>query len=218
MTLASADRALVNAVGAMMREASRRASRFVPCRCGCTPCCIGVFDITALDAVRLARALQRLRRQQPRAADALVRRALTQWRLVAEEFPGDRERGVLGNNGRSRLLLFARFEELPCPVLDPRTGACLLYRARPLSCRTFGLPIRCGDVRLPPCRLNFSGAAPAVIGASAVEPDPDDVEGALLERLRRGTGACGDTIIPAALVLREWSLPGRRSRGRAHIT
>jgi Fe-S-cluster containining protein len=214
----SADRAFVNTVDAVMREASRRAALFVRCRRGCTPCCIGVFDITALDAVRLVRALQRLRRRRPRTADALLGRARRQWRLVAEEFPGDRERGVLSDNGRQRRLLFGKFGELPCPVLDPRTGACLLYRARPLSCRTFGLPTRCGEALLPPCRLNFSGAARAVIPANTVEPDPDDVEGVLLERLQREGGACGDTIIPAALALREWSASGLRSRGRVRLT
>jgi Fe-S-cluster containining protein len=215
-TLASADRSFVSAVDKAMRAAARRAGPHVQCRRGCTPCCIGVFDITALDAVRLARALRRLRRSRPRIAAAMARRAREQWRVVAERFPGDRAFAVLSDNEQARRRLFARFAELPCPVLDPDTGWCLLYRARPLSCRTFGVPVRCGGAALPACRLNFRGAGPAVVAACTVDPDPDDVEGALLERLHRERGFSGDTVIPAALACEARATPGRRVRaGRA---
>jgi hypothetical protein len=120
ISLERADREHVRAVDAVMREASRRSSRFVRCRRGCTPCCIGRFDITALDAVGMVRALQRLRRHRPRVA-------------------------------------------------------------------------------------------------GAVEPDADDVEVALLERRRRERGYFGDTVIPAALALREWSAPGGRLRSGAEL-
>jgi Fe-S-cluster containining protein len=189
-----------------VRVAARRAGRHVRCRPGCTPCCIGAFDITALDATRLVRALRRLRRRRPGVAAALVRRARVQWRIVAQEFPGDRARGVLADDERARRRLFARFEELPCPVLDPLAGTCLLYHSRPVSCRTFGPPIRCGGVVLPPCRLNFRRAAPAVVARCTVDADPEDREGSLLARLDGERGARGDTVIPAALA------PGIRAR------
>jgi hypothetical protein len=88
-TLASADRAFVNAVDGVVRGAARRAGRHVQCRRGCTPCCIGVFEITALDAARLVRALRRLRSGRPRVAAALVHLSQEQWRLMAKRFPGD---------------------------------------------------------------------------------------------------------------------------------
>jgi len=200
-SIASLDRALVRGVDATVRAGERRARRFVQCRLGCTPCCIGVFDVTALDAARLLRALRRLRRRSTGGAAAIERRARRQWRLLAPHFPGDRARGVLDERERERRNFFERFDELPCPVLDPDTGACLLYRSRPLSCRTFGLPVRCGSAVLPACRLNFRDAAPAIAAACTVEPDPDDVEGALLARLARETGRRGDTVIAAAIAL-----------------
>jgi len=36
--------------------------------------------------------------------------------------------------------------------------------------------------------------------ASEMHPDPDNLESALLEELRKTTGACGETIIAFALV------------------
>jgi Fe-S-cluster containining protein len=216
--LASADRAFTGAVDDVVRAAARRAGKHVRCRLGCTSCCIGVFDVTALDAARLLQALRRLRRRRTALAAALERRARRQWRLIVHDFPGDRTLGVLSDDGRARRRLFAQFAELPCPVLEPRTGACLLYRSRPLSCRTFGLPIRCGDEVLPPCELNFCDAAPAVIAASTVEPDPHDVEGTLLERLHREDGTSGDTVIPAAIALEASRVAGRRLARRATLT
>jgi hypothetical protein len=47
---------------------------------------------------------------------------------------------------------------------------------------------------LPPCRLNFEGATLDEISAAAIEPDPDDLEGEILERL-----GARDTVIAAAL-------------------
>ena len=44
----------------------------------------------------------------------------------------------------------------PCPLLDK--GACLLYQARPIICRTHGLPVLVegdGGLRVDHCPLNF---------------------------------------------------------------
>jgi Fe-S-cluster containining protein len=200
-TIVSLDLALVRGVDAATRAATRSAGRHVVCRRGCTPCCVGIFDITALDAARLLRSLRRLRRRSAELASSIERRARRQWRLLAPRFPGDRARGRLDDCERERRRLFERFGALPCPVLDPNTGACLLYRSRPLSCRTFGLPVRSGTAVLPACELNFRDAASSTVAACTVEPDPGDAEGALLARLERETGRRGDTVIAAAIAL-----------------
>jgi len=49
-------------------------------------------------------------------------------------------------------------EDGPCPLL--KDGACLLYAARPLICRTHGLPLlgrRDGERFIDYCPLNFQG-------------------------------------------------------------
>lgn len=45
----------------------------------------------------------------------------------------------------------------PCPLLED--GVCLLYPARPIICRTHGLPILAGDGRVDFCPRNFGGLA-----------------------------------------------------------
>ncbi len=186
------DRRFLVAVQGRLDAAVRRAGRHVTCRLGCTECCVGPFDITPLDAWRLRRGLAGLAARRPEVAAAIVGRAREQWARMVVAFPGDPVRGLLDEELAAREAFFSAFAALPCPALDPATGACQLYESRPVSCRTFGLPIRCGDQLLPPCRLNFTTATPEEIAAATVDPDPEDVEGELLQRC--GAEA-GDTIV-----------------------
>ncbi len=184
------DHRFLRQLDARLGEAVRRAGAQVTCRLGCVECCIGLFDITPLDARRLRRGLARLARRHPERAAALQARARTQWEVLRRDFCGDPATGELTGDPQARLALFTAHQALPCPALDPTSGACELYAARPVSCRTFGLPIRCGEEVLPPCRLNFTAASADEIAAAAVDPDPEDVEGRLLARL-----AGGDTVV-----------------------
>ncbi|MCK5691093.1 YkgJ family cysteine cluster protein [Myxococcota bacterium] len=49
----------------------------------------------------------------------------------------------------------AESDSPPCAYLDSE-GACTIYQARPVVCRTHGLPIRLDDV-IQTCHLNFQG-------------------------------------------------------------
>ena len=60
-------------------------------------------------------------------------------------------------------------DDEPCPVLDPETGTCDLYSARPFTCRVFGPPIQWGGDAVGVCELCFQGATDGEIAACAVE-------------------------------------------------
>lgn len=197
--LAETDRALVREVDAVVNEGVRRASTHLVCRPGCTPCCIGPFDITVLDAARLVEGLFELSRVEPVRAAAVQARADVAWQQQVQGFPGDTGSGVLSDDDTARELFFECHAALPCPALDPLSGWCELYSWRPLSCRTFGGPTRAGDVLLPPCELCFRGASPTELQAATVEPDPGDREGWLLAELARLGGAPCDTVVAAVL-------------------
>lgn len=196
--LAAADDELLREVDAALRDGARRAGDDLVCRRGCTSCCLGPFDINALDASRLARALAALERRDPEAAAAVRERATAQWRAMAPSFPGDALTGIFSPDEEARERFLAAFPAAPCPALDGASGGCLLYAARPLSCRTYGLPIRLGAATLPACPLNFARAERRDVDAATVAPDPADREGELL--LRAGAlGLAGETIVAAVL-------------------
>jgi Fe-S-cluster containining protein len=194
----AADADLVRSLDSATRRGEARAGDHVACRVGCTGCCIGPFEITALDAARLERGVRELTSRDPEAASALVERASRQWSRMVEAFPGDPGTGVLSEDEAARVAFFTRFGETPCPALDPTRGSCLLYPWRPLFCRTYGLPVRHGAEVLEPCPLNFMHAYAHEVTAATIVPDPEDREGSLLGRVRR-LGVWGDTVVSAVL-------------------
>jgi len=193
------DRALIQIVDAVMAEAARKSGPWLVCRLGCTQCCIGPFPISQLDSLRLQRGLSDLAQRDPERAQRVRTRARESVDRIASDFPGDPVTGQLAE-GQAAEALFADFaDDEPCPALDPETGGCDLYAARPMTCRTFGPPVRCGSEAIGICELCFEGASEAEIAACEVEVDGDGLESALLEELEKTTGARGQTIVAFAL-------------------
>lgn len=197
--LPQAEARLRDAVDGVLERAARLAGDLLACRQGCTECCLGPFPISSLDAWRLRRGLAELEAREPGRAAALVRRVAEARTHVARDYPGDLDTGGLAEDEEARDRFFAAHESLPCPVLDPDSGACELYAHRPMSCRTYGPPVRIGGRDLPPCRLCFVGASAAAVAACRVEPDPEDREGALLAALEARSGGPTETIVAFAL-------------------
>lgn len=195
------DRLLLRVLSDSLEEAARRAGPRLVCRIGCTECCIGPFPITLLDAWRLRRALRELAAHDPSRAARIRLRASNSLERLAPSFPGDPRSGLLCPNAQAEEAFASRHEHEPCPLLDPKTGACELYEARPVSCRTFGPPVRLGREDLPPCRLCFQGASAGEIEACRVAMDPDGIEEAVLAELEAACGAVGETIVAFALAL-----------------
>lgn len=195
----AADRTLVRIVDQAMAEAARRSGAWIACRLGCTACCIGPFPITQLDALRLRNGLTELRKADPERARRVLERARASVSRLKPLFPGDPVMGVLSEDDQAQEEFFERTEHEPCPALDPTTGACDLYAARPLTCRTFGPAVHVAGEALGHCELCYRGAAPEQIAACQVDFDPDGVEAVLLEELKAATGLCGETLVAFAL-------------------
>ena len=70
--------------------------------------------------------------------------------------------------------------DAPCPVLDPETGRCDLYAARPITCRTFGPASMLEDGAIAACELNYEGATDEQIADCIVDTDPEGLELQLL--------------------------------------
>ena len=194
----SGDQKLIQIVGAALAETTRKSGKWITCRPGCTQCCIGVFAINQLDALRLQRGLRELESRAPERASAVRDRARNMMARLASDFPGDSKTGILDDSeeGTRRFEDFANDEH--CPVLDPRTGYCELYESRPMTCRVFGPPVRSED-GLGVCELNFQGASEEEIANCEMKPDPGDLESHLLRKVEKSTGRQGDTIIAFAL-------------------
>lgn len=192
------DRRLIQIVDAALAETARKSGNWLACRPGCTQCCVGVFAINQLDALRLKRGLAKLEEDAPARAAAIRQRARKSLARIAKDFPGNRATGILDDGDKA----LARFEDFandePCPVLDPKTGLCELYESRPMTCRVFGPPVR-SEEGLGVCELCFQGATDSEIAACEMIPDPDGLESKLAAQAERKTGHSGSTIIAFCL-------------------
>ncbi len=189
--LESGDRRLLDAVGEAMAEAARRAGDRLHCYPGCDQCCHGPFAISALDALRLRRGLAHLRATDPARASRVAARAEAYLASIAQERPD-------GARTWDESSLPESLDEMPCPALDPASGCCDLYEARPIVCRTFGPAIRLSQGTVGACELCYVGTPEDELSRIAVDVDPDGLERALLARLA-AAGQGGLTIIAEAL-------------------
>jgi Fe-S-cluster containining protein len=196
MALPARDAQLVQIVDAAIADAARRAGSWLKCAPGCTQCCIGVFPISQLDAARLRDGLAALDAADPERASGLRLRSRQSVARLTPDFPGDPSTGLLDEDRSADFDDFANDE--PCPALDPATGLCDLYSARPMTCRVFGPPLRT-DEGLGVCELCFYEATPEEIAACEVHLDSDSLESSLTAEAERDAGRSGNTIVAWAL-------------------
>ena len=200
MNWKAADRVLLEEIDGRLKVACERAGARMACKPGCADCCIGLFTINELDARRLGAGVEGLRQTDPARAEAVVERARGVLDQIKGSFPGDSKTGRLDPDDPGTDAFVERFSQIACPALDPSTQLCDLYEHRPLSCRTFGLPVKINEESLPPCSLCFKGASAKEIDAHRIDPDPDGLEHAILCELT-GTGAMSDETVVAYAVL-----------------
>jgi Fe-S-cluster containining protein len=194
--LPKGDQQLVQIVDAALAEAARKSGEWLLCRKGCKQCCYGPFPISQLDAARLRQGLRELRESDPERAQRVRERARASVARLEADFPGNRTTGLLDDDEEAEARFADFADDEPCPALDPQSGACDLYSARPMTCRTFGPPVRSGpEGALGVCELCYHGATDEEIAACEMVPDPDNLEEKLLREVERETGKHRSTIV-----------------------
>lgn len=204
--LPAADHELVQIVDAALAETARKSGDWLVCRKGCTQCCYGAFAISRLDAVRLQKGLADLKSSNPKRAAQVKQRAQQAVKRLSATFPGDPKTGILGKDEAAEAAFADFANDEPCPALDPDTGACDLYDSRPMTCRTFGPPVRSGEEGgMAVCELCYHGATDEQIAECEMVPDPDNLEERLIAEIEKKTGKRGSTIVA-------WCLAGAISK------
>lgn len=190
------DGELIQIIESAVAESARRSGSWVVCRPGCTPCCLEPFAITWLDAQRLRRGLEGLNAADPLRAEAVRLRAVGYAAAIAPVYPGDPATGALHDEDA----MPAGWEDQPCPALDPASGLCDLYDARPITCRVFGAATRIDNGAVGACELCYEGATDEQISACATVADPNGEEQALLaERSQPNTIVAFALTIPGEM-------------------
>lgn len=109
----------------------------VTCKEGCCDCCHALFDLSLVEAMYINRAFEASVEHGPLRSAVLTRASETDRRLTRLK----REFYRAEKDGESPDQVMARAAQvrLRCPLLDD-DDRCLLYDARPITCRLYGVP------------------------------------------------------------------------------
>jgi Fe-S-cluster containining protein len=191
----------VQIVDATLASAAARSGRHLACRPGCSQCCHGVFEISALDAARLREGLA-LAAQDVR--ERVIARVQAARQKLGPFYPGDPATGVLTGSDEAIELFEEWAHAEACPVLDPETQTCDLYAHRPILCRTFGPPIRNDaddpEAGLAICELCFTQASEAEIAAAEMDSSFRAEQERIEAAFERDHPDCGPTMVAFAFV------------------
>ncbi|MFT4114620.1 YkgJ family cysteine cluster protein [Silvibacterium sp.] len=193
------DTQLVQIVTDAFADAARRSGAWLKCGMGCNQCCTGVFAISALDIERLQHGLAELRQSDPPRAAAVLERAQAARARLEATFPGNPVTGILHEAAEDEEDPFEDFaNEEVCPALDPATGTCDLYDARPMTCRVFGPPVQ-SEEGIGLCELCFNGAGEDAILASVLDTSWSPLEDELNREAEARAEHPGRSIVAFAL-------------------
>jgi len=120
----------------------------LPCRQGCSRCCVGLFAITILDGAALQQGLAGL---APSVRLAVESQARTQVAAIEAVYPRLKVGTSLDRWHDQELEgLVERFRDLPCPALA-EDGRCRVYPFRPVTCRMMGIPVEADGLVVGAC-------------------------------------------------------------------
>lgn len=126
---------------ALFQKVARDNPGCVKCAPGCHDCCHALFDLSLVEAMRLNMAFAAAFKYGPERSRILenasrVDRDLT--RLKREMYRAERDGAK-----PEEILTQAAALRMRCPLLDD-AGKCVLYEARPITCRLYGIPLNIG--------------------------------------------------------------------------
>ena len=165
----------------------------LPCRRGCSRCCIGPFAITILDHQELQQGLADL---PEHSREEIESRASAQIANIEQRFPQLAASPYLDQWTSSDVdALVTAFADVPCPALG-EDGTCLVYAHRPLTCRMMGLPTEMEGLAFGACEIQTS--VPVVRMPASLHHDEDriaDEEAVQLDRERERANRPGEEIL-----------------------
>lgn len=179
----------------------------VPCRRGCSRCCIGPFAITRLDVAVLQRGLDSLAPSVRLAIESSARR---QTEIFETVFPRLKAEAALDRwSDQDVDGLVDRFRDLPCPALS-EDGSCRVYAFRPVTCRTMGIPVETDGLVAGACEVQTAVPVQRVpLVLRQEEQRLAEQERAELEDCLGSTSGSGEEVL-----LPYGFLPDRSSRPR----
>ena len=132
----NAYRQLLTEIDGWFTACLQAGGSIISCRGGCSACCRALFDITLLDAWLLKDAFAAL---APDVQAQVLDRCQSRVTELRGRWPKLSHPYLLNALPEEEWLSMPEEDQTPCPLLD-ENGYCLVYAARPMTCRLHGLP------------------------------------------------------------------------------
>lgn len=113
----------------------------VACHCGCSDCCHAVFDLSLVEAMYINEIFQQTFPHGPERS-RLLEQASALDRKLTKAKRGLYEAQKRGEPAEAIMRKAAELR-MPCPLLTS-DKLCVLYTARPITCRLYGVPLAIG--------------------------------------------------------------------------
>lgn len=165
----------------------------LPCRQGCSHCCVGLFSVTILDRREIQRGLRSLAVEERLKIERLAGRQVGLLSAAAARLHRHPFIDDWPDEETDRLL--EQFDGLPCPALKS-DGSCSLYAFRPLVCRSMGIPVEVEGLVHGACGIQTS--VPLIQVSRALRQEENllaRAEAEELARLREDLGTEGEELL-----------------------
>ncbi|MBO4369460.1 MAG: YkgJ family cysteine cluster protein [Desulfovibrio sp.] len=134
--------ALRREADSLFQTVSRKFPECVMCHKGCTDCCYALFDLSLVEAMYINQAFKKAFDYGALRSTILTKASDIDRKLTKLK----RDLFHLEKEGAEQSLIMekAAKERMACPLLSDE-GTCLLYEARPITCRIYGIPTVIGE-------------------------------------------------------------------------
>lgn len=148
---------LRNGIDAVFANVSRDYAALVNCGKGCSDCCHAMFDLSLVEAMFINRKFQESFGFGPERSGILERADESDRKAykIKRQMFKDSQAGKDNNE----ILSEAARQRIRCPLLSD-DGLCLMYEHRPITCRTYGIPVNIGGKAVSCAKNGFSAGQP----------------------------------------------------------
>lgn len=165
----------------------------LPCRQGCSQCCIGLFPVTLLDWQEIQRGLASCHANDRKRMEGIAREQVNQLRVAAPRLITNQFVDRWSDEEMDEVI--ERFDSLPCPALES-DGRCSVYEFRPLVCRSMGIPPDDGLRVTGACAVQ--NAVPLLRLSKSLREEENvfaGMEARQLDHLRMSLGSQGEELL-----------------------
>lgn len=189
---------LVQQVDAAFEKVKQEYPDCVTCKEGCSDCCHALFDLTLVEALYIKQCFDEIMSGTVR--EALLERANEAdrkvHRLKRQAFK-DHESG----RSEQEILEEMALQRVRCPCLDDQ-DRCLIYEARPITCRIYGIPTVIGG-KAHTCGVSgfTQGQTYPTLKLDAVYQHLYDISGELAIGIRSRYPKLAELLVPLSMAL-----------------